>query len=508
MHDIILQLRQYAVSGWRHRWKALALAWLVCLGGWAWVYTRPDEYRTSTRIYADADIILSQLLTGIAVDSRPASQVDLLQRTLLSRPNLERVAIRTGLDLRANSPTARERLLTALGSNVRIMGQTQNLFTITYTDTDPRMTHAVVQALLTLFMEQAAANDRIQLENARGFIAQQLAAYETQLREAEQRRAEFRTRYMDLLPGEGGGGVTGLEQARGRVLALRGEVQDAQLRREMLRQQLESVPQTLRMGEGGVGDPRVQQAEAQLRELRLQYTEQHPAVIAARNALAELRGGGGAGGGRGGAAGPMVPNPLYEQVRIRLLDTEAQIATLERQLRQSEQQVGRLEALARTVPQLQAQYVAMDRDYAVLRGAYENLLGRRESLQIAGAARVGADRVRLEVVDPPLVPTEPVGPNRPLLAAGALAAGLGAGALLAFLLAQFDRSFYTVHDLRKLGLPVLGSVSSTLPARSQVLAVSVFAIGLGMLLAAFGAVTTAGPGMIARLPSIVLRFIA
>ena len=508
MHAVILQLRQYAVAGWRHRWKALALAWLVCLGGWAWVYTRPDEYRTSTRVYADADIILSQLLSGIAVDSRPQSQVELLQRTLLSRPNLERVATRTGLDLRANSTSARERLLAGLGSSVRIVAQTRNLFTITYTDTDARMSHAVVQALLTLFMEQASANDRIQMENARSFLNQQLAAYETQLREAEQRRAEFRARYVDLLPSETMGGVTGLEQARARVVTLRGDLQDAQQRREMLRQQLETVPQTLRVGEGGVSDPRVQQAEAQLRELRLQYTEQHPAVIAARNALAELRAGGPAGGSRAGASGPAVPNPLYEQVRVRLLDAETQIATLDRQLRQGEQQVTRLEALARTVPQLQAQFTAMDRDYTVLRRAYEDLLSRRESVQIAGAARVGADRVRLEIVDPPIVPTEAIGPNRPLLAAGVLAVGLGAGALLGFLFAQLDRSFYTVHDLRKLGLPVIGSISSTAPQPNQVIAGAVFAVGLGSLLVAFGAVTAAGPAVIARLPSLVARFMA
>jgi uncharacterized protein involved in exopolysaccharide biosynthesis len=107
MHALLQQLKQYAVAGWQHRWKAVAMAWLVSLGGWAYVYTLPDQFRTSTRIYADADIILSQLLSGIAVDSRPQSQVDLLQRTLLSRPNMERVATRTGLDMRANSASSR-----------------------------------------------------------------------------------------------------------------------------------------------------------------------------------------------------------------------------------------------------------------------------------------------------------------------------------------------------------------------------------------------------------------
>src|SRR3712207_3062747 len=97
--QILIELRRYAKVGWQHRWKAIALAWLVCIAGWAFVYSMPNQYRASTRIFADADAILSQLLRGIAVDSASTGQVELLQRTLLSRPNLERVATRTGLDL-------------------------------------------------------------------------------------------------------------------------------------------------------------------------------------------------------------------------------------------------------------------------------------------------------------------------------------------------------------------------------------------------------------------------
>ena len=288
--QILAEIRRYAAIGWMHRWKSIALAWVICLAGWVYVANLPNQYRASARLYADADVILGQLLRGIAVDSSPVSQVELLQRTLLSRPNLERVAVRTGLDLRAEGGAARDRLLEGLARQVRIAAQSRNLFTITYTDTDPRMARSVVQALLTLFMEQAASNDRQQMENARNFVNQQIAAYESQLREAEQRRAEFRARYLDLLPNDGG--VTRLQQARIRLAQLRGELEDATGRRAVLQQQLAATPATLAPeatgggGGGPAGDPRLAEAERQLRELRLQFTEQHPAVVAARNAVA------------------------------------------------------------------------------------------------------------------------------------------------------------------------------------------------------------------------------
>jgi polysaccharide chain length determinant protein (PEP-CTERM system associated) len=509
MH-ILQQARRYIRAGWRHRWKALALAWLVCLLGWAGVQSLPDQYQASTRVYADADAVLGQLLRGIAVDSSPANQVDLLQRTLLSRPNLERVIARTDLDMRIDSTAAREQMLTALAKDIRITAQTRNLFTITYSDTDPKLARDVVQTLLNLFIEQASSNDRQQMDNARSFVAQQLAVYETQLREAERRRADFRARYIDLLPDAGG--VTGLEQARARLRQLRGELEDARQRRALTQQQLDATPAQLvvESAAGPGGESRLAEAERALRELRLRYTEQHPDVVAARKAIAELRAGGGGGGATGRVAGGGGPraNPLHEQLKLRLVDADATIVSLDRQIREAEATVERLESVGRTMPQVEAQFQNLDRDYNVLRKNYEELLERREAVQIAGAARAGAERVRLEVVDPPVVPNTPTGPKRLLLSSVVLIAGIGAGLALPFLLVMLDGSFYTLRDLRAIGLPVLGGISAADPEPRRVFPALAFAGGFALLLAAFGTVLAGGASLLAKLPALVERFTA
>ena len=133
MH-IVPQLRRIASGAWRHRWKALVLTWFVCIAGWFAVFLIPNQYNSTARMYADADAILGTLLRGIAVEGTPASQVDVLQRTLLSRPNLERVVARTDLDMRITNPQSREQLITDLGRQIRISPQTRNLFSIDYTE--------------------------------------------------------------------------------------------------------------------------------------------------------------------------------------------------------------------------------------------------------------------------------------------------------------------------------------------------------------------------------------
>lgn len=498
--SIALQLRRYLSAAWRHRWKALALTWLICIAGWVGVYMMPNQYVSTARMYADADAILGTLLRGIAVEGTPASQVDVLQRTLLSRPNLERVVARTDLDMRITSSREREQLIEDLGRQITIRPQTRNLFSIEYRDEDPRIARDVVQTLLTLFVEAATGTDRRQLETARNFVAQQIASYEAQLREAERRRAEFRARFGDLLALDGN--LSRLETARGRVQDLRGELADAQARRDLTRQQMDALQSAPQPTGGGGGSPELAQAEQQLRQLRMRYTDQHPDVVATRNMIAELRRSGGGARGPGRPAGPSQP-VLREQLTLRLVDADAQIASLERSLRDAEVDLTRMNEMARSAPEVQAEFTNLDRDYNVLRRNYEELLARRESIQIGEAARTSSDRVKIEIIDPPSLSSIPVGPNRPLYASGVLAAGIGAGIALALLLVQLDTTFYSVTELRRLGLPVLGGISAP-KAPLRIVPVVAFACAAALVFVAYGAMMTDMPHLLARMA----RFIA
>lgn len=442
-------VRRYGAAGWRHRWKAVAVIWLVALVGWTGVRMLPDRYMSTARIYADADALLGMLLRGIAIDNSPAGQVDILQRTLLSRPNLERVIDRTQLADRVAHGEDRESLIRGLNTNLRFATQGRNLFTVEFKDRDPRVAHDVVQQVVNLFFELASGSDRRQMENARAFLLQQLAVYEQQLREAEQRRAEFTASYQDLLALNGS--ASRLDAVRMRKDALRGELADAVSRRGLLREQIDALPEAMAGGSAAVAE-----AEQRLLVLRQRYTDQHPDVAAARAALSAAR------SASGGRSGPAVPrtNPIREQLLVRFVDTEAQIASLQRQIRDTEAESDRLEEMARSAPEVQAQFANLDRDYNVIRRNYEELLSRREAVNIAEAARTGSDRMTLEVVDPPTLPTVPAGPNRLLYAAAVLVAALGAGGMMIFVQVQLDASFYALSELRQIGLPVLGAFTT------------------------------------------------
>ena len=507
MESLRAMLLSYLRAAWRRRWTGVIVAWLVCGVGWVGVYLVPNQYESGARLFVDADAVLTPLLRGIAADSAPTTQLEILQRTLLSRPNMEKLVSKTDLDLTINGPSDRERLLARLAAEIKVVPQTRNLFTITYRDRSPKLAHDVVQTLLTIFIESATGSSRADMENARRFLERQIQSYEQQLRAAEKRRADFRSRYIEVLPNETNPNVPALEGARIQAAQLEGRLQDALITRDALKQEVDATPPMLVVEVGALVGPlnntpmartRVQEAEEQLRMLLLRATEQHPDVIAQRKIIESLRKLPSALGSPGegvivgtdtsGSPRRTAPNPVYDQLRVKLIESDTLIITLQRQRDEAVRYRDRLEKIQREQPGLIAEYQNMDRDYSVLRKNYEELLSRLQSANIAQAADTQADKVKLQIIDPPETPRLPAAPNRMLLITGVLFIGLIVGTAMTILLGQFDSSFSSVDELRCLGLPVLGGISvlGLAPLRQRLLTVLRFGAAVAVLVGIYG----------------------
>ncbi len=502
MDDLRSLLQRFIFSIWRKRWIALGVAWVLCIAGWFAVAAIPNQYEASARVYVDADAVLTPLLRGLALDNTPGSQLELLQHTVLSRPNLEKLISKTDLELTVGGPADLERLVFSLAETIKITPQTQNLFTISYRATSAKLAYDVVQAVLTIFIESKTGTNRADMENARQFLEQQITQYEQKLRLSEAKRAEFRIKYMDLLPQDANGGLSHLEAARATLAALQEQLTQARQHRDLIKQELDATPDALDPGEmaaagmpvAGGGNQVLMDAERRLAELRLKYTENHPDVISAKQMVEQLKSSlagqsAPATGARPAARARVNLNPVHEQLKLQMLDAESQINSLERQIADQTKDRDHLEGIARGVPGLMAEYADLNRDYDVLRRNHEELLARREQMRIASAADTEADKVKLEVVDPPQVPQNPVAPKRAMMDTAVLLLGLAGGVGFAMMLLQFDSSFQTMDDLRKLELPVAGSISmitAAVPFHRRAIGFGGFAVAVLLLCAVWG----------------------
>ena len=240
---------RYGGLAWRRRWWGVLAAWIICVGGWMSIATLPNQYEANARVYIDADSVLTPLLKGIAVESSLQDQLDLLQHMLLSRPNLEGIIQKTDLQLDAVTATDTEKMVERLATRIQVVAQTHNIFSITYRNANRQLASDVVQAMLASFIENKAGDNRDEIDRATTFIDGQIASYEKQLRSAETLRAEFRKKYIDLLPGDSG--TNRLEQARMQVTSLTGQLADARADRALIARELGSTQATFSTGAGG-----------------------------------------------------------------------------------------------------------------------------------------------------------------------------------------------------------------------------------------------------------------
>jgi polysaccharide chain length determinant protein (PEP-CTERM system associated) len=473
---------------WRHRWLAVGTAWLVCTAGWIGAAFIPTKYESTARVYLNADPLLTPLLRGLAADTDPGRHLDFMQRTLLSRPNLEQLIRLTDLDTGIKTPAEKEALFKRLASDISVTPITLNLLSLSYRDSDPVVAKNIVQSLLTIFAEKMAGSSRAEMDSAQRFLDGEIASYRDQLRAAEKRRADLAEKYPDIVrnrsPEAPGGDDNGnrLEQARAGVAQLKLELADAISKRDTIQKELAAVPATLTVDRGAqvivTGghltplEERLQELRRNLDSLLLKYTEQHPDVKAARQAIAQLQGeatkSSSAAGQSGSTANKgQIANGAYDQIKVKLVDAEAIVAAAQRRLSEAETQQTKIEKIAQSAPQVLVQAQDLDRDYSVLKRNYIELVARRESTQIANAADTKTEKIQFRIVDPPQVPVVPAAPNRALLLTYVLVLGIGAGLVTPLLVMQLDRSFATLGQLRNLGIPILGSVSRLSIGASQ-----------------------------------------
>lgn len=515
MDEIIRQVLSVLRGMWRFRWPAVVVAWAILIGWGFQVMRAPDQYEAVARVYVDTDSILKPLLSGLTVQPNVDQQLAMLTRTLLSRPNLEKLIRMADLDLNANTQEARDALIDSLARRIQIRNSGRdNLYTLVIRDTEPERAKRIIQSFVSMFVESSLGNTRKDTDSAKNFLTEQIRQYEARLEESEARVKAFRIRNLEIQTGDGGG------DAAGRVRAVQAQLRQAQLElkeaenaRDAARAQLEAERNSTQsvatiatrslMQESTANvatpeiDARIEQQRRQIDALRQRFTDQHPDIVITQRLLKELedqkavqvtalR--------QAAAAAPPPANangnPVILELQRIAATSEVQVASLRARVNEYSARLASARDSLKTAPELEAEAAQLNRDYGAIRRAYDELVTRRQQAIMSGDLDVAAGVAEFRLIDPPRVSPRPVAPNRkaqfPLGLFGGLAAGLG----LAFALSQLRPVFYDPAELRtKTGVPLLGVVSLRLdePFRKRERRGMIgFATTVAGLLATFG----------------------
>ncbi len=483
MHDLIRQLVTYIRGALRYRWWLLGTAWVVCLIGWPIVANMPDKYQASARVFVDTHSLLKPLLRGLAVQTNEQSRIKLMTKTLLSRPNLEKLTRMTDLDLKAKTSEEMERLLDGLKKDIAFKGagrRNANMYTIGYVNENPELAKLVVKSLLTIFVESNLGETRKDQDTAHQFLEQQIEEYEARLSKAEDELTQFKQKNMGFMSGSADGYYSRLSSMKDQLQSAKLELNIQQDRVKVLKRQLDGEKP---MAANPLNDPKVVAAATEtesriknlnlmLDELLLKFTEQHPDVIAAQQTIkilkekqikeeaaainaAEDRA---KEKGRTPSAG-LEHNVVYQQMKMAYSTAEAEVAAKKVVVAEYARRIKKLESAVDRVLLVEKERGQLNRDYDAVKKQYAGLVTRLESARLSRKVDTRTDTVKFRVIDPPRVPHEPSGPNRIIFSSAVFIVGLGLGTALAFLMSQLRPTFDDRRFMSEIiGLPVLGSV--------------------------------------------------
>src|SRR4051812_26601067 len=91
MEAFLTMLRYDVRRMWDRRWLVASIAWGLAILFAGGLLLLRDRYEASARIYVDTQTVLKPLMAGLAFQPDIDQQVRMLARTLISRPNVERL---------------------------------------------------------------------------------------------------------------------------------------------------------------------------------------------------------------------------------------------------------------------------------------------------------------------------------------------------------------------------------------------------------------------------------
>jgi polysaccharide chain length determinant protein (PEP-CTERM system associated) len=482
MEEIVRQVLTILRSMWKFRWPALAAAWVVALVGVAVVMKIPDQYEASARIYVDTQSILKPLMAGLTVQPNVEQQISMLSRTLISRPNIEKLVRMADLDLKADTKLDQEALIAKLTKEIQIRNTGRdNLYSLVYRDSDQEKSKRVIQSMVSIFVESSLGATRKDTDSAKTFLNEQIKQYEAKLEQAEARIKEFRLRNIEMQSGDGKDATSRVAEISAQLQQATLELREAENAKAAAKAQLDAekgqgsslATQSL-LQESAISvatpeiDARIATQKSNLDAMQQRYTDQHPDIVITRrlikeleeqkkNEVAELRKAAMAAPSTAGGPGASL---AAQELNRMLAASEVQVAALKARVGEFTTRLAAAREALKTAPQLEAEAAQLNRDHEINKKNYQDLVSRRQAAIMSGELEVASGVADFRLIDPPRVTPQPVAPNRLLLLPLALVAALGAGIFVAFAASQLRPVYSDGNELRtKTGLPLLGVVS-------------------------------------------------
>ena len=464
---------------WRRKWQCVLVAVVLSASSSYWIHRLPDRYRSDTLLLVVPQRVTEDFVRS-SVSTRGDDKLLPITQQILSRTQLEQII--RDFDLYADRPRnmPMQDVVDAMRTHdIEIQSVKGDAFRLSFIAGDPAVAMRVADRLASLFIGQTSHDRETIAEGTDRFLESQLDDVRRKLVDNEARLEEYRLRHNGELPKQLEANVQGLHSTELQLQALTDSLNRERDRQRSVESALKEArltdliedgrgPSRTSLGEASSpsASEQLARAEAALKEMQSRLTDQHPDVIALKQAIATLR-------RRIQAEGVDSPgvesSPADALRRSRQEELQAELsavrARISEKLAEEQRLRGDLLGYQKRIeaePAREVELSSLTRDYDTLQDSYRSLLTKKQEAEIAAKLERQQIGAQFRVLDPARLPERPVAPNRPALYAAAAAGGFGLGLALVGVLEWFDRGLRTEEDVRTmLGLPVLAMIPQT-----------------------------------------------
>lgn len=504
----------------KHRWLLIIPFCIAMVAGMVLAVKLPKLYQASTLILVMPQRVPSNFVQSIVTEDID-SRISTISEQILSRTNLEKIIeeFRLYSDPKYNDMFSedkyadlRERIEVKVNRASR--REEADAFTISFKGSEPKTVMEVTNRLAGSFINENLKVRESQAVGTSDFLAEELMTKRRRLEEVEEKLREYRRKYIGELPEQLEANLRILERLQTQLSEREKSLREEKSRLTVIESQIESNRKILAESresetvseDGGVSS--LEMLRAQLKTLKSNYTDLHPDVIKLKAKIAELESGQQAGeppaAGQqragesrvnvtGDPALQLIANTLNDLMRQRA-EAKGEIKNIAIDIDQLEHQLHEYQERVERTPQREQELMQLRRDYDNTQESYNSLLNRKLEAEIAVNMEKKQKGEQFRIVDRAALPRKPVSPDMRKLFLLTVAAGLGLGGGLIFLLDFMNTSLKQPKDYTTdLGLPVLATIPKLLSPKDKIL--RRLNRGLTAVSLAFAAALTAGFGL-------------
>ncbi len=446
----------------RRRWIILIPFLIASIIGCYYAITLPKIYQSSTSILIQPQKVPGDYIKSI-VSTDINSRLATISQQILSRSNLEKIIDRFKLNIK--SKNSKKIYIEDVVGNLRrkieikvTKGKRKaaGSFIINFKGKEPVKVMQVTNALANYFMDENLKIREAQAVGTSDFLEAELEKTRQKLEKQEQILALYNSKHLGSLPEELDTNLRALDRLQEQLsskqsalLETKGILATLEAKYAFSSETRNDQPDELKLVN----------AEKELEDLQMKYTKNHPDVIKINTLIKSLK-------------EKIIkkssdlkknekrqPFGVLNELAIQIQEVNFEIKRFQSDIKNIKIKMRSYQKKVEDTPKRELELLSLRRDYSNISDTYNSLLARKLEAEIAVNMEKKQKGEQFRILDYARLPEKPISPDMKKIFLLSIAAGLGLGGGIIFLLEFIDTSFRREEDIESfLGLPVLATI--------------------------------------------------